>query len=532
MNSDCTKLSFDQIPQFSKRDIAYQVNNDEFAQFYEYKPELDSFEQKINDRKKHPIDRKLLTEVLADQYQNISISTASKNNIASLSNENTFTIVTAHQLSLLTGPLYYITKIVSCIRLTQKLKAQYKDYNFVPVFVHGGEDHDFEEVDHMHLFGKTLKWNSKETGPVGRFSKEGLQGVIDELKELLTREQHYAYIENILDGSFNEATDYKGFVIRLVQALFNEHGLIQLNMDNPKLKRAFIPIIKKELTERASQELVQVQQDKLDQLGYKSQAHPRDINLFLLDEGSRDRITFEDNKYHIVDKNQSYTESEILNILNTSPERFSPNVVVRPLYQEYILPNLAYVGGGGELAYWLERKTQFKFYNISYPILVRRDSILILDKSSIKQIQKLEFKKEDIFQSNDEMIHQFIHAQTDDNIDLSKYIAQNNQIFKDLSKLAQAADPSLKNWVLSEQTKQEKVINQIEGRIKRAYKSREEINVNKITKLKDKLFPNNGMQERYDNSLPWIAKYGQDYISALMKHLNPLDKSFKIITIE
>lgn len=532
MKIDCHKINFEDIPQFSKRDIAYQANTELFEEFYSYKPELESFESIINHRKKYPVDRDLLVKVLKKQYNTISIGNQTQSNIDSLKSDNTFTIVTAHQLSLLTGPLYYITKIVSCISLTHQLKNAYPGFNFVPVFVHGGEDHDFEEIQNVHLFGKTLTWNSTETGPVGRFSKDGLASVIEEMKELLEREPHYTYVSDLLDQSFQNSKNYKEFVLHLVQSLFDVYGLVQLNMDQADLKRAFIPIFKKELTERPSEELVQNQQNRLDAIGFKSQAYPRDINIFLLDKGSRDRITVENDRYLIVDKDISYSEKEILSILEKSPERFSPNVVIRPLYQEYILPNLAYVGGGGELAYWLERKTQFEYFEVSYPILVRRDSVLLLDKNVSKQINKLGFTYKEMFLSTDELIHNFIHANTSDNIDLSRYLAKNNEIFDQLSKLAQAADPSLKNWVLSEQTKQEKVINQIESRIKRAYKSREEININKITKIKDKLFPNNGMQERYDNSLPLFAKYGESLLDRLIKKLNPLDKSFKIIEFD
>lgn len=529
--SECTHLSFDSIPQFSKRDRAYQTQTSIFSDFYKYSPEIASFAQVIADRSKINLDRDLLVDVLETQYDGITLSKTTSDNIQSLRSEHTFTVTTAHQLSILTGPLYYITKMVSSIRLSEELKKAYPSYHFVPVFVHGGEDHDYEEINHIHLFGKVLTWHTEQTGPVGRFSKDGLQEIITELNALLEREPHADYVSDIIEEAYANSKDYKGFVLRMVHSLFDQYGLVQLQMDHSDLKRAFIPILQKELLEQPSQEYVITQQEALAEIGYKGQAYPREINLFLLSEGSRDRLELIDGRYQVVGKQESYNEQEIINLLHTQPEKFSPNVIIRPMYQEYILPNLAYIGGGGELAYWLERKTQFEHFGVSYPILVRRDSVLVVDASTQKQIDKLGFTIEDLFKDLDTLIDTFIKAQSTEDISVDAYIHQSNEIFTQLATMAASADPSLKSYVLSEQTKHEKTLKQIEGRIKRAYKSKEEVNINKIGKIKEKLFPNNGMQERYENNFPFLAKYGHFYIDTLMDHLDPMDRNFKIISL-
>ncbi len=520
------KIEYSKVSAISFKDLAY-INLEPFLKdFYKYTPNLASFGAAIEDRKKYPVDRSLLIEVLEENYAKINLSLLQRNNIDALRSDNTFTIVTAHQPSLIGGPLYYVLKIASVVNMCSQLKANYPKYNFVPTFVSGGEDHDFEEIDHLHLFGKTINWEREAQGPVGRLSVDGLQNVIDKLSEVLGDRPIASDIVDTLHKNLEGSNTYGDFVFKFVNQLFGKYGVIVVNMDNIKLKSGFAPLMKKEILEQISKSFVSETQEKLEQHRFKAQAFPRDINLFYLCEEGRKRIEPDGGDFAIVDTNLRFTKEELLSELKNYPDRFSPNVVMRPLYQEYCLPNLAYVGGGGEIAYWLERKSQFEAYDVFYPMLIRRNSVMILNSGQLKNIVKLGFEVNDIFQDKDKLVFQFINASSDVEIELDHQKNKIEKAYREIAEKSAAVDPSLSKAVLADMTKQLKNIDNMESRIKRSLKSQQEVNVNKIVKLKEKLFPGHGLQERYDNFLPHYLGIGESFFDILVESLNPLDRNF------
>jgi len=394
MAFELTLFPFEKVHQFSDRDQAYTLADPRLKPFYKYPVTLEAFREVIAEKQKHPIDRALLVQVLKDQYAAFDASEASLANIEKLGTSNTYTVISAHQPSLFTGPLYYIYKIGSALKLANRLKQAYPEQHFVPVFISGGEDHDFEEVNHLHLFGKTLTWENEESGPVGRMSTESLKPVMEELKELMGNSDFASQIVAKLEKSYLKFPTYGQASLAFVNELFKETGLVVLNMDDARLKRAFIPIMKKEITEQASQGFIQEAQAALEDLGFSAQAFPREINLFYMGPQFRERLEWQEDHYQVLNQDIRFSKAELLEELEQHPERFSPNVIMRPLYQESILPNLAYIGGGGELAYWLERLKQFEYFQVPFPVLIRRNSALILDKGTRKRREKLELRLE------------------------------------------------------------------------------------------------------------------------------------------
>ena len=520
------KIGYSQVSAISFKDLSY-INLESFLDnFYSYRPEIASFAKIIEDRKKFPVDRKLLVDVLKDDYKYFEPTSLQNQNIESLSDEHTFTIVTAHQPSLFGGPLYYVLKIASVVNLCRQLKNQYPDYHFVPTFVNGGEDHDFDEIDHLNLFGKSIKWNREAKGPVGRLSTDGLFEVIEEVGDILGDKPTSGFLKEVLSGSLAESKTYSDFVFKFVNKLFGKYGVLAVNMDNAKFKKKFAPVMKREILERISKTLVTDTQNELEHHKFKAQAFPRDINLFYICEAGRKRLEPNGDSYEIVDTDKTFTQEEILSELERSPEKFSPNVVMRPIYQETILPNLAYVGGGGEIAYWLERKSQFNAYNSFFPMLIRRNSAMILNKGHLKNMNKLGFGVEDLFKDKDRLVDQFIQANADINVELNEEKERIENAYRKIAEKSASVDPSLSKSVLAEMTRQLKSIDQMESRIKRTLKSQQEVNVNKIGKLKEKLFPNNGLQERYDNFMSHYLDIGEEFFDMLVDNLDPMDRRF------
>ena len=405
---EITKLPFSNIPQLSKRDIAYVDENPLLEPFYKYQVRIENFDAVIQSKEKETLDRRLLVEVLNEQYQKFERSEKVNENIQKLASKNTFTVITAHQPSLFTGPLYYIYKIISTINLSKALTSYYPDYQFVPVFVTGGEDHDFEEVNHVNIFNKQLVWENNETGSVGMMKTDSLGVVLSELREILGNSEKGQEMFTEFEKCHTKHKIYSDAVIDLVHNFFKEDGLVVLNMNHAKLKRSFIPIIKEEIIKQPSRVLVEQTAELLNNVGFKQQATAREINFFYLDEQIRERIIFENNTYKVLNTEISFSQEEMENEIENHPEHFSPNVIMRPIYQESVLPNLAYIGGGGEIAYWIERKTQFEHFKVNFPMLIRRDSVLWIDRNTSKKMDKLNLSVKAIFDESEDLIKQFV----------------------------------------------------------------------------------------------------------------------------
>lgn len=527
---EVTILPFTAVPQLAAKDLAYATQNPAFRPFFKYEPLISEFEKVIADKKRDAINRKILVEVLQSQYATITPNPKVADNIAALLNENTFTVTTAHQPSLFTGPLFFVYKIISTINLAERLNAQYSGYRFVPVFVNGGEDHDFEEINHAHVFGKKITWDAPDAGgSVGTMSTDSLHLVLEQLQTLLGENEAAKEIFSIIETAYSSHSLYGNAANALVNKLFDKYGLVTINMNVPELKKIFAPIIREEIFNQPSQALIEATQKALVEAGFSSQAHAREINLFYLQPGRRDRIVKNGDLFEILGANLTFTSAEMDQEIESHPERFSPNVALRPLFQELILPNLAYVGGGGEIAYWLERKTQFAHFGINFPMLVRRNSVMWIDRPSSGRIEKLGLAPVDLFQDTDSLIRHFLEKNTENDLSLDSEKTSLQNLFDSIRQKALQVDPTLEKAVAAEAVKQMKVVEQLEGRLLRAEKQKQETAVNQIRNLKEKFFPNNGLQERVDNFLNLYTKYGHSFFEVLKNNLDPLKSGMVIV---
>lgn len=523
------KVPFDQIPQLSEKDIAYATEQDGLRPFYKYEVSLDAFGQIIEDKKGDKTDRETLVRVLEEQYRDLETSEKVRQNIKALGEPRTFTVTTAHQPCLFTGPLYYIYKIVSTINLAGQLNEHYPDHHFVPVFVNGGEDHDFAEVNHTHLFGKRISWENDEQGAVGMMKTDSLQEPLEQLKEILGDSDNGRKIYSIIHEAYTNHIRYGDATQHLVNALFQGYGLVVLNTSHPELKRLFIPQMREELTKQPSKALVDATTAELEAAGFSGQAYAREINLFYLRDQLRERIEKVDGSYRVVDTEYTFSEPELLEELEQHPERFSPNVVMRPIYQELVLPNLAYIGGGGEIAYWLERQTQFKHFDLNFPMLIRRNSALWIDKGSAKRMNKLDLTIDDLFEDVEVLVKRYVRQNTENEISLSEQKRQVKEIFDAVIEQAKEIDKTLVKSTRSEQAKMMNSLETLEGKLLRAEKNRHDIAINQIRSLKDKLFPGAGLQERYDNFMTFYLRYGDDFFKVLFENLYPLEKGMVVV---
>ncbi|MCZ8284760.1 MAG: bacillithiol biosynthesis BshC, partial [Bacteroidia bacterium] len=248
---------------------------------------------------------------------------------------------------------------------------------------------------------------------------------------------------------------------------------------------------------------------------YAIQVNPREINVFYKEVQLRERIEKSGEDYKAVNTTTVFSKEELERLIDSAPEKMSPNVVLRPLYQQKILPNVAYIGGPGEIAYWLEFKRLFGVYGITLPILMPRHFVMLVDKGTGNKLQKLNIRISDSFKPGEDLVKQFIKTEYDNAI-LEEARANLAAIYASLTDTVGAIDKTLTGTVEAEKQKAINGMATIEQKMNRALKQRSENDVNQIWAMKGKLFPNNIPQERYDNFSMYYSKYGEGFINELM----------------
>lgn len=508
-------------------DKAYIQADAALRPFYEYPVQLEEI-QRVIDHKNIKIEqRHRLVQALKQQYEQIPATPATQAHIQSLEEPTTFTITTAHQPCLLTGPLYFMYKIVDTIQLARQLAQHYPAYRFVPVYWMGGEDHDFEEVNHLHLFGKTWTWEDAQGGAIADYRTDSLLPLLEELQAALGDSEEAQFLKALISNSFLPNIDYGMATLRLVNALFGDKGLVVVDSRAAALKAAMIPIFREEILHSPSERNVQASNAAMEAQGLAPQAHARSINLFYLSPNSRQRIVKEENTYSVLNTTITFSERELLEELEAHPERFSPNVILRPLFQETVLPNLVYVGGGGELAYWLQLKGNFAHFQTPFPMLVRRSSALWIDAPSAKRWQQWGFDWDlSLFDGADAAIKRWLAA-TEGEVSLSAELADFNAVFDRIVAVTESQDPTLVGQVQAQRQALAQWADKLEKRIVKTQKQRQETSLQQIQRWFEKLFPA-GLQERHDNFMGLYLRHGAAFLDALFANCAPLDKNFYI----
>nr|WP_228530351.1 bacillithiol biosynthesis cysteine-adding enzyme BshC [Tamlana sp. I1] len=528
-------LPFNKTGYFSSLICDYLDENHELKPFYNRFPNLENFQAQIDEKSKSFEDasRTTLVSALKQQYEGFETSELTKSHIELLNSENTFTITTGHQLNLFTGPLYFLYKIVSAINLSKALKIKYPKCNFVPVYWMATEDHDFEEINYFNFNGKKVRWNREASGAVGELSTEGLEAIFQVFSEELGQSTNAKIVKKWFEDAYLKHDNLADATRFLANTLFQEHGLVIVDANAAALKKQFVPYMESELLNQVAFNAVQKTSDALSKVseGYKIQVNPREINLFYIVKNLRERIVFEDDLYKVLNSEITWNKSELLKELHVNPERFSPNVIMRPLYQEVILPNLCYIGGGGELAYWFQLKSFFDAVEVPFPMLLLRNSVLIQTENQHKKLEKLEVSTEDLFLKRNTFINKKVREISNIDIDFSEQKKHLKTQFLALYDLANQTDKSFLGAVKSQEIKQLKGLEHLEKRLLKAQKRKLSDHVLRMTDIQNELFPNQSLQERNTNFSQFYMEYGETLIPSLIESLDPLNDEFLVLTL-
>ncbi len=530
-------LPFKSTGYFSSLICDYLDQKQELKAFYNRFPTLEHFEAQVKEKSLSNTTsatfRKTLVSVLEAQYATVETSALTRENIKALEATHTFTITTGHQLNLFTGPLYFLYKIVSAINLAKTLKATYPDFNFVPVYWMATEDHDFDEINYFNFKGKKIQWNRTASGAVGELSTEGLDKVLEVFARDLGPGHNAAFLKDTFEAAYLEHDTLADATRYLANTLFKVYGLVVIDANATELKRLFLPYMRKELFETTAFKAVDATSKALSQVSsqYKIQVNPRPINLFYITAGVRERIVEENGMFKVLHTTLTWTAATLEEELEKYPERFSPNVIMRPLYQEVVLPNLCYIGGGGELAYWMQLKSYFDTVGVTYPMLLLRNSALLHTEKQAKQLEKMEITPEDLFLKRDHFVNKKVRAISNIAIDFSEQQAHLKAQFKALYAVAEVTDASFLGAVKAQEVKQIQGLAYLEKRLLKAQKYKLKDQVARMTALQAELFPNESLQERNTNFAAFYLDHGPALIPALIAALNPLQQEFSILRL-
>ncbi len=522
-------LNYKDTGYFSQTVIDYLEDNPELRSFYSYRPDMEGFTALL-ENKKVVANRQVLVDVLKSQYTNITGISAPLDAIELLKADNTYTVTTGHQLNIFAGPLYFIYKIVTAIKLSRQLKEAFPDKNFVPVYWMASEDHDFAEINYTNIGGKKVHWWYEASGATGRINPETMRQALNEYKGTLGIDKHAHELAEIVEKAYAGFDKLADATRYLVNALFGRDGLVIIDADDHRFKQEFAPIMENDIIGQNSFKNISATNQKLEALGVHVQVNPREINFFYLLDGLRDRIVFEDNRYKVLNSEISFSEDELKGEIKQYPERFSPNVVMRPLYQECILPNIAYIGGGAEVVYWLELKSNFDYYKIDFPVLILRNSGLIIGKETASKIAKMDLKPAELFLSADGIKNHWVKKHSKHTLNLTEEWREISSVFEKIKLRAYKIDNTLAPSTEAVLARLKHAMDNLEKKLVKAEKINYQTRLEQVEHIKNDLFPKDSLQERTENFGLFYVKWGQTFIDELIRNFEPLEFQFTVLT--
>ncbi|TAH03995.1 MAG: bacillithiol biosynthesis cysteine-adding enzyme BshC [Sphingobacteriales bacterium] len=529
MKVTATRLSYGATGYFSKLVNDYLQQDTNLRSFYQHTPNWQGIEDAIAARKEYGTNNAVLVQALKEQYAALPASEAVNKAINQLALPNTFTITTAHQPAIFTGTLYFIYKILHAIKMAAAAKEKWPAYNFVPVYYMGSEDADLDELGNIWLSGDTISWDTKQTGAVGRMNTKGLDKIIHRIEgELSVQPYGNELVQLLKDCYLQNNTTVQAATLQLLHQLFQQYGLVVLIPDNPALKALAKNVFEEELFNNRSAAIVEKTIERLSPQ-YKVQAQPRAINLFYLKDAIRNRIEKAGDDFVVVDTDIRFTTAALKEELAQHPERFSPNVILRGLFQEMILPNIAFIGGGGELAYWLEFKDLFAHYKVNLPVLLLRNSFLVIEKKWTDKISKLALHDEQVFLPATQLLTNLVKQNSNGKLSLQNELTQAAAFYNSLQQKAVAVDATLQKHIAALEAKATKPLQQLQQKLLRSEKRKYENEQRQLELIKNALFPKNSLQERVENFMPFYAKHGPAFIQMLYNFSLTTEQEFVVL---
>lgn len=494
-------------------------------------PDASGWAASVRARKTFPGFPVEVASAIRRQQAWLGFSPAQERNLLDLEQGRAFTVTTGHQLSVLGGPLFFFIKLAQVIRLSRFAEQMMPDCRVVPVFWMATEDHDLDEITRFRFFGHDLSMAVPEggLGAVGRLDA----AVVAPLREALSAFRDVDAVLALWDRHYVSGRTLSQATRSLVQEVAGAEGLLVLDADDAALKACFAPWMRRELQEQGAQREVEEATRRLSELGLlpsgKGQVTARPINLFYLENLRRTRLVQAEFGVALNDGNKTWSQKEVEEELADHPERFSPNVVLRPLYQEVLLPNLAYVGGPGELSYWLQLTQLFDKEDVPMPLLVLRNSLVYQDFGTCNKWKKLPLGDWDWLLAESVLMEKLLEQAALPEDDFSSIDRSLDGVLDSLKDRLAHADASLGPWAEAEATRIRQQVEQMKGRYRKTRKSSQDLALQHIRKVQQKWLPGGALHERTDN----LFQYGSSWPLIWKAALNCGDaEGFSLVAVQ
>jgi bacillithiol biosynthesis cysteine-adding enzyme BshC len=536
-------IKFSEIPKTTKlyKDFLYDFNR--VSEFYQ--PEgldIASLTSRAKKVTAQTFSRDAVAEVLADQNQRAGAGEATFANIERLRQSDSVVVITGQQAGLFTGPLYTIFKALTAIRLARHLRTQ--GVNAVPMFWIAAEDHDFQEVNHTRLVNRegqlvTVTYTAcspKEGKPVGHVKlAEGINENIDQLLAALPDSEFVPRLAEDLRDSYAPGAGFGDAFGKMMMKLLGQFGVVLINPLDDRLKH-----ISGEIYSRAMGSLPEfadrlvTASARLESAGYHAQVHtsPEAVPLFMLDEGRRTAmVRRDDGRFHLKGIEKSFPADELLSTVLRCPNCFSPNVTLRPIVQDFLLPTVAYIGGPAEIAYFAQLRPNYSLLGRVEPVVLPRATFTLIEKRHAKTMSKYGIEFKDLFEGQEAVLKKVVEGSLDNNT--TRIFDETEKVFEEqLEKLRAslvAVDPTLGDALKGGREKVLYQLSNLRTRFVHNRGKRDETTGQQIERLFAVLYPNKGLQEREINFSYFLARYGYDLVDRLYEEVEPGNYDHKLI---
>ena len=384
------------------------------------------------------------------------------------------------------------------------------------------EDHDFAEINYFKLDGVTHRWETDQKGAVGDFTLDASFQTF--LKSL-------PFAPPLFKEAYASSATLSQAVRRYVNELFGAHGLVVVDGHDARLKQQFVEVMRSDLFDHHPYQAATAGTQALEVQGYAGQVFPREINLFYLDKGIRERIVQEGEDFVVLNTSLRFSKIQISKLLEEHPERFSPNVILRPLYQEQILPNLAYIGGPAEVVYWLQLKGIFEAFRTPFPVLLPRNFALVLNGSASKKRVQLGWDTADLFQNFADWKKAFVQASSAHDFSLTEAKEALRSLFDGLAGQAAGTDAGLQQAFAAGKVRSEKILSQMGTKLRKAEERKLQVELDRAKELFAQVAPGGSPQERVVNFMQFYLGR-PDFLEELMACFDPFDFSMLVLELE
>lgn len=525
---DVDKSSFDQLP-FSKLFQHYTSGSGTISEFFETHPANTQSVLDFVDSFRFKGDRNISISVLETYNKAHLDNKITRSQIEKIKKEDTLTVVTGQQVTLFGGPLYTVYKTITAILYSKKLEKETKR-SVVPVFWLADEDHDIGEVSKVYVPESyetaEIEYQHKSYSDVPPASTiklgDKLSAVLTQLDDNLDTTDFKAALMEKIKACYKSDQTFGDAFADLLMTFFAKHGLLIAGSLNQTAKARTMHIIKKAVT--SHDEIASTLDDTtfaLKEAGYHDQVQVQPSNLFYLtDSGKRIKLQCSGDNWKIPGK--KWSQQELLELIENEPERFSPNVFLRPVMQDCILPVAAYVGGPGEIAYYAQMKEFYGCFDLKMPIILPRFSLTIFESSIDRILDKLPFEWQKYRNRIEDLEKEFV--ETTDTADIEKLFGIWRSQVDELSRAKREEigeiDPSLKGSVGKAKATYFSELDKLKGKVYRSVKEQENVQLERIKRIKNNIFPNGNLQEREIAFVYYLNKYGTDLWDHVLKTLD------------